>query len=153
MIRAAALAHLKTGMTIVSHTGTDGPVMAQLKILREMGVSPEAFVWTHAQNGTLDGYLRAAGQGAWISLDHVNGQQTDGPGNITWFVKTLSEFKAKGILDQVLISHDAGWYSVGEKNGGGLRGYTDLFTKLIPQLKEKGFTQKDIDLILKANPK
>ncbi|MEX0288039.1 MAG: phosphotriesterase [Flavobacteriaceae bacterium] len=152
LIRAAALTHLETGMTIVSHTGKDGPAMAQLKILKEMGVSPEAFVWTHAQNGTIDGYLRAAGQGAWISLDHVNGQSNDGSGNITWFVKTLLALKAKGVLDHVLISHDAGWYRVGEKNGGNFRGYTDLFTKLVPRLKANSFTQKDIDLILKENP-
>tara|TARA_R110000744_G_scaffold256465_1_gene371934 strand:+ start:1628 stop:2713 length:1086 start_codon:yes stop_codon:yes gene_type:complete len=155
LIRAAALTHLETGMTIVSHTGRDGPAMAQLKVLKEMGVSPKAFVWTHAQNGTLDGYLRAAGQGAWISLDHINGLPSDGNanlGNIVWFIKMLLELKANGVLDHVLISHDAGWYNVGEKNGGDYRGYTDLFTKLIPRLKENGFTQYDIDLILKDNP-
>jgi phosphotriesterase-related protein len=155
LIRAAALTHLETGMTIVSHTGTDGPAMAQLNVLKEMGVSPEAFVWTHAQNGTLDGYLQAAGQRAWISLDHINGQPSDGNGNlgnIAWFVKTLLELKANGVLDHVLISHDAGWYNIGEKNGGDYRGYTDLFTKLIPRLKENGFTQYDIDMILKDNP-
>ncbi|MDC6388990.1 phosphotriesterase [Maribacter sp. PR1] len=156
LIRAAALTHLETGMTIVSHTGSDGPAMAQLKVLKEMGVSPKAFVWTHAQNGTLEGYLRAAGQGAWISLDHINGQSSDGNGslgNIEWFVKILLDLKANGILDHILISHDAGWYDVGEKDGGDYRGYTDLFTKLIPRLKENGFTQDDLDIILKDNPK
>ncbi len=156
LIRAAALTHLETGMTIVSHTGSDGPAMAQIKVLKEMGVSPEAFVWTHAQMGTMAGYLRAAEQGAWISLDHINGQPSDGntnSGNIDWFVKTLSELKANGVMDHVLISHDAGWYNVGQKNGGIYRGYTDLFTKLIPQLKENGFTQKDLDIMLKDNPK
>ena len=155
LIRAAAMTHLETGLTIVSHTGSDGPAMAQLKVLKEMGVSAEAFVWTHAQYGTMDGYLRAARQGAWISLDHINGEpsnENDGFGNISWFVKTLLELKDNGILDHVLISHDAGWYNVGEKNGGNYRGYTDLFTKLIPRLKENGFTQYDIDLILKENP-
>lgn len=153
LIRAAALTHLETGMTIVSHTGSDGPAMAQLKVLKEMGVSPEAFVWTHAQNGTMDGYLNAAGQGAWISLDHVNGLGSEGVGNIDWFVKTLLELKAKGLLKHVLVSHDAGWYNVGEENGGEYRGYTDVFTKLIPRLKQNAFTQEDIDLMLRENPK
>lgn len=152
LIRAAALTHLKTGMTIVSHTGTDGPAMAQLKILKEMGVSPKAFVWTHAQNGTMEGYLNAAAEGAWISLDHVNGQSTDGAGNINWYIETLSELKSKGVLDHVLISHDAGWYTVGETNGGDFRGYTDLFTMLLPKLKANGFSQEDIDLLVKENP-
>lgn len=156
LVRAAALTHLETGLTIVSHTGTDGPAMAQLKVLNDMGVSPSAFVWTHAQNGTMNGYLQAASLGAWISLDNIKDQPSDDPkkpNGISWFVKTLRELKANGILDHILISHDAGWYDIGEKNGGGYRGYTDLFTKLIPQLMENGFTQKDIDLLLKENPK
>ncbi|MGI9551136.1 MAG: hypothetical protein ACR2MT_08045, partial [Aurantibacter sp.] len=70
LVRAAALTHLETGLTIVSHTGTDGPALAQLKVLNDMGVSPSAFVWTHAQNGTMNGYLQAADLGAWISLDN-----------------------------------------------------------------------------------
>lgn len=156
LIKAAALTHLETGMTIVSHTGGDTPAMAQIKILKEMGVSPEAFVWTHAQNGTVSGYLEAAAQGAWISLDNIDDRaknNSNSPGNIGWFVDTLSELKAHGILNHILISHDAGWYNVGQKNGGDYRGYTDLFTTLIPQLKQNGFTQKDIDMLLRKNPK
>ncbi|MGB6152653.1 MAG: hypothetical protein WBG48_11730 [Pricia sp.] len=68
------------------------------------------------------------------------------------YVKTLLQLKDHGILNHILISHDAGWYNVGEKNGGDFRGYTDLFTKLIPQLKNHGFTQMDIDILLKQNP-
>ncbi len=156
LIRAAGLTHLKTGMAIVSHTGGDSPAMAQISVLKEMGVSPRAFVWTHAQNGTMAGYLEAAKQGAWISLDNINGgnsTEPEGTGNIDWFVKTLLELKDHGLLEHILISHDAGWYNVGEKNGGNYRGYTDLFTKLIPQLERNGFTQKDIDMLLRENPK
>lgn len=94
LVKAAALTHLETGLTIVSHTGGDNPAMAQLKLLKDMGVSPSAFVWTHAQNGTMKGYLLAASQGAWISLDNINDRPTnkrDSPGSIDWFVKTLSE--------------------------------------------------------------
>jgi len=156
LIKTAALTHLKTGLTIVSHTGSDGPAMAQLKVLKRLGVSAEAFVWTHAQNGTMAGYMKAANQGAWISLDNLKGQVVnakDGTGNIAWFVKTLNELKSKGILNHILISHDSGWYNVGQENGGNYRGYTDLFTQLIPSLKENGFTQEDIDLLLRSNPK
>jgi len=156
LVRAAALTHLATGMTIVSHTGGDGPALAQLRVLKEMGVAAEAFVWTHAQNGTFAGYLQAARQGAWISLDHVNAQQPDspdGPGNIAWYVQTLGALKSEGILNHVLISHDAGWYNVGQENGGNFRGYTDLFTELIPRLLEKGFTREELNLLLLENPK
>ena len=156
LITAAGLTHLATGMTIVSHTGGDEAAMAQIKVLKSMGVSPRSFVWTHAQNGTIDGYVEAAKHGAWISLDHVNAGDPNNPeknGNIDWYVATLSKLKQKNILRQVLISHDAGWYTVGETDGGDFRGYTDLFAELVPALKRQGFSQKDIDMLLVENPK
>ena len=156
LITAAGIAHLETGMAIVSHTGGDSPAMAQIRVLKGLGVSPSAFVWTHAQNGSMSGYVQAADQGAWISLDNINGGTSTDPddaGNVAWFVETLLAMKNHGFLDHVLISHDAGWYTVGEENGGSYRGYTDLFTKLIPQLERNGFTQGDIDLVLRQNPR
>lgn len=153
LVRAAALTHLQTGLTIVSHTGPDGPAMAQLSLLSEMGVSPNAFVWTHAQNGTMDGFRKAAALGAWISLDHINAGTEDTSGNIEWYLETLVALKSYGILDHILLSHDAGWYDVGQENGGSYRGYTALFTDLVPRLKENGFTDDELDLILKENPR
>ena len=50
LIRAAALTHLETGLVIMSHTGTDKPAFDQIHILKELGVSPEAFIWTHAHS-------------------------------------------------------------------------------------------------------
>ena len=121
--------------------------------MQEIGVSPGACVYTHPQGGTLDGYLKAAGLGAWISLDHVNAGKNGQGGNIGWYVQTLTALKAAGVLDHILLSHDAGWYNAGQENGGYFRPYTDLFTHLIPQLKASGFTQADLDLLLVDNPR
>jgi phosphotriesterase-related protein len=155
IIRAAAIAHKATGLTIVSHTGPDGPAFSQLKILKEEGVSPEAFVWTHAQGGTLEGQVKAARQGAWISIDnlrYVDSGSSSNAGNVDWFVDRLTALKKENVLNKVLISHDSGWYNVGQENGGDYRGYTDIFNHLIPALKENGFTQEEIDLLLIKNP-
>ncbi len=156
LIRAAALAHLETGLTIVSHTGPDAPAMAQLEILMEMGVAAEAFVWTHAQNGTMDGYIKAARLGAWISLDNFSpgpSQASNRRGGGQWFVDTLTELKQQGFLDHVLISQDSGWYNVGRPNGGEYRGYTALLSQLVPLLKDRGFTEGELRTLLVDNPK
>jgi len=155
LVEAAAITHKETGLPVVSHTGPDGPAFAQMDVLKQKGVSPEAFIWTHAQQGTLEGYLKAAGQGAWISLDNVKSKTSNDSqqsGNIEWYVERLTKLKQEGVLNQVLISHDSGWYSVGEEQGGNYRGYTDIFEHLIPALKENGFTQEDIHLLLVENP-
>lgn len=152
IVKAAALAHKSTGLTIVSHTGKDAPAFAQLKILKDEGVAADAFVWTHAQGGTLDGYFRAARQGAWISLDNVNKNNVDKSGGIDWFVGVLKKLKHEKLLHKVLISHDAGWYNVGQKNGGNFRGYADIFDHLVPALKSNGFSSEDIEMLLTENP-
>ncbi len=146
LVRAAALTHLQTGLTIMSHTGTDKPAFDQLGILAEYGVSPEAFIWTHAQAGTLDGWIKAARIGTWISLDNVNRDK------LGEYIDHLSEIKSAGLLDRVIISHDSGWYRVGEKDGGRYNGYTTIFTDLIPALLQNGFNDEDIELLLHQNP-
>ena len=46
--------------------------------------------------------------------------------------------KADGLLGHVLVSHDAGWYHVGEPGGGEFRPFDTLFTTFVPALKAAG---------------
>ncbi|TVR73366.1 MAG: phosphotriesterase [Marinilabiliales bacterium] len=153
LVRAAAITHRRTGLVIKSHTGGDMPAFDQLNLLKEEGVSPGAFIWTHAQSGTMPKIVEAARMGAWISLDAVNISAAEGPhGNHDLYISMLSELKKEGLLHRVLISHDAGWYDAGEPGGGGFRGYSDIHRFLIPGLMEEGFTAGDIEQLMVANP-
>lgn len=145
LIKAAALTHLKTGLTICSHTGPALPAREEIGILKKSGVHPSAFVWVHA-NGSAE-ELESVGQsGCWISLDGVNAE------NISKHVDLITFLKNKGRLGQVLISHDAGWYRPGEPDGGEFRGFTTITDKLIPALKANGLTEADIRTLMIANP-
>jgi phosphotriesterase-related protein len=147
IVTAAARTHLKTGLTIVSHTGLSTPAFEQLEILHAEGVSPEAFVWTHAQNEKdLTTHVKAARMGAWISLDGINEDNAED------YVKMINNLKENNLLNKVLLSHDAGWYHPGEKDGGNFRGYSALFEKLIPLLKKEKFTENEIHQLLVVNP-
>lgn len=153
LVRAAALTHKSTGLVIKSHTGGDIPAFDQIIVLKEEGVSPEAFIWTHAQAGSLEKQVEAAMAGAWISLDGVNiSSPGSDEGNKDWYVGRLAELKERELLDRVLISHDAGWYDAGEPGGGDYRDYGDIHRHLIPELIENGFTQTDIDQLIIKNP-
>jgi phosphotriesterase-related protein len=155
IITAAGLAHLKTGLTIASHTGPDSPAFAQIEILKNIGVDPSAFIWVHANRGSVEGNLKAAGEGVWISLDNVRYSPDAGPGvsnSIEWYAERIDELKKNRFLHKVLISHDAGWYDPAKPHGGTYRGYTDIFNYLVPALKAKGFTEDDIDQLLVKNP-
>ncbi len=147
LVTAAARTHLKTGLTIASHTGPAVPAFEELDIIQQEGVAPEAFIWVHAQNEKdLNNHVLAAKMGAWVSLDGINDN------NIDNYVGMITNMKNNNLLGKVLLSHDAGWYSPGEENGGSYRGYTTLFEKLLPALKEKQFTDEEINQILVRNP-
>ncbi len=155
IITAAAIAHLRTGLVIASHTGPDNPAFAQVNILKRMGVNPSAFIWVHAQAGTTEGNIKAAKEGAWISLDNIRKRQeieAGAPNSIGWYADRVVELKKQGLLSKVLISHDSGWYDPAKPNGGTINGYTDIFDSFIPVLKEKGLTDDEIDQILVKNP-
>jgi len=154
IITAAALAHQKTGLVIASHTGPEKPAFAQIKVLESMGIDPSAFIWVHAQGGTLQGNIEAARSGAWISLDNVNLQREAGTDySVDWYTERILTLKEENLLDRVLISHDAGWYSPGQEKGGEFRGFTAIFTGLLPALEAAGFSKKELDQLLIINPR
>jgi len=147
LVRAAGLTHLKTGLTIYSHTGPGAAAFEQIEILKELKVHPSAFVWVHAQvEKDKSMYIRAAKMGAWVSLDGITGDFDN-------YADSIALLKNEGLLKHVLISHDAGYYHPGEKEGGEIKGYTYIFKELIPRLTAKGFTKKDIDKLLIDNPR
>ncbi len=154
LVRAAAITHLNTGLTIVAHTGPDAPAFQEVEILAEEGVAPDALVWTHAQNGTQAGHVALAQKGVWVSLDGlgwvapVNGDSTA----LYKYVDAIVNLKKNNLLHRTLISHDAGWYTHGA-NEQNYQSYTNIFEYLMPILKEKGFTDEDFNQLMVENPK
>ena len=147
LVKAAARTHLKTGLTIASHTGPAIGAFEEIKILKEEGVDPSAFIWVHAQvEENMEYHVKAAQMGAWISFDGL------GSGKLETYIQLLKNMKSQDLLHKVLISHDAGWYHVGETDGGNFIGFTTLFDKLLPALKDSGFTNDEINLLLVNNP-
>jgi phosphotriesterase-related protein len=64
----------------------------------------------------------------------------------------IQNMKENDMLDHVLLSHDAGWYDPAKPNGGEFRGYSTLFTVLLPILKKENFTDDEINRLLVINP-
>ena len=147
LIRAGAAAHRATGLTIGAHTGPAMAAYEQLAELEAAGVHPSAWIWIHAQNEPDPArYDDAARRGAWISLDGVS------PESVAMHVERVVRLRDAGLLHRVLVSQDAGWYSVGEPDGGKFRPYDTVFTEFIPALKGRGFGRDQIDQIFVANP-
>lgn len=151
ILSAVAMTHLQTGLSISAHTGNGVAALEELSILKRTGVDASAFRWVHAQNEQdKEIHLRAAKMGAWIEFDGINGTQ---PESIKHHVECVKTMKENGLLNKTLISQDAGWYWVGESEGGTFRGYTSIFETFVPALKKEGFTDDEITQLLVHNPK
>ena len=147
IVEAACITHKATGLTIMSHTGLAMPAFQQLEILRSYGIQPSAFIWTHAHNEQdFNKHIEAAQRGAWIAFDNFNPERLDR------FIEFALLMKKERLLNRLLFSHDAGWYTPGEPNGGDFRGFTDIEELLIPALEKNGLVQQDIYQIFTLNP-
>jgi phosphotriesterase-related protein len=148
IVAAAALTHRESGLTIAAHTGNGAAALEEIAVLRDNGVAAEAFIWVHAQNETDPQVHREALRlGAWLSLDGLNAENGD------QYVERLTALKQAGHLAKLLVSHDAGWYHVGEPGGGTYRPHDTLFTGLLPALRKAGFSARDVDQLLVHNPR
>ncbi len=144
---AAAITAAQTGLSIATHTGVAVAAEEILQILEHRGVGPERWIFVHAQNEEdLDALVEIARRGAWIELDGLS------PSSADKHLLALERLLEEGFENQVLLSHDAGWYSVGEPGGGEVRPYAFLFTDFLPLLRRRGVSDRTIQTITAVNP-
>lgn len=147
LVRAAARVHLASGLTVAAHSGDGVAALEALGILRAEGADGSAFLWVHANAEADKGlHLRAAEAGAWVEFDGV------GPGGIDRHVELVRSMKEAGHLGRVLVSHDAGWYHVGEPGGGEFRPFDTLMADFVPALKAAGLTEAEVRRLTEDNP-
>ena len=146
LVRAAALTHRESGLTLAVHTsGNVQAAQGQLAILREEGVAPEAWIWVHAQNvDDLDALSDAAERGAWIEFDGIR------PDTIDQHVELVQAMKRRGHLGRVLLSHDGSSFP---PEGTAPRPYDLLFTTFMPALRDAGFSEAEIRTLTVDNPR
>lgn len=152
-LHAAVRASQQTGAVIASHTIGAAAARRELDILERAGLNLERFIWVHAHTAAPDVQLEAARRGTWVEFDAI--------GALDWFPEqtrlidfTLALLDA-GFGDQVLLSHDAGWYDPGQPEGRppeGVRGYTALFETFLPALRARGADDAVISQLTVTNP-
>ena len=146
LIRAAALTHKATGLTLASHTGEGAAALEELDMLQAERVPADAFIWVHAQSEK-DGafHVRAAERGAWVEFDGVRDATLDR------HLALVEAMASRKLLGRVLVSQDSGWYHVGEPGGGNYRPYDFLFTHFVPKIRER-LGEKAVRQLLVENP-
>ena len=146
ILRAAARAGADTGAVIGSHTVRGRVVHEQLDIVEETGYIAERLIWIHAQRDP-DMNLEIAQRGAWVEFDAI-GQ----PGRDTFFVERVQTMLDAGLGDQVLLSHDRGWYDPARPGGGVPRPFTYLCETFLPKLQAAGIDEATLHRLTVENP-
>ncbi|MCJ7625605.1 MAG: esterase [Anaerolineaceae bacterium] len=153
ILAAAAMASKETGAVIASHTSNGDVFNKQIRILENFGLDPSRFIWVHA-NLEPDNklHLRAAEKGYYVEFDAIGASWQPQEAMVN---SSISLIKA-GYEDNILLSHDAGWYQPGHIHGepeGGYRGFVDLVESFIPTLISKNVPRETIIQITHENPK
>jgi phosphotriesterase-related protein len=145
---AAARAHNETGRPISTHTSFSTMGLEQLALLKAQGVDLSRVVVGHCDlKDNLDNILRMIDLGAYVQFDTI-GKNNYYPDEKR--IGMLHALRDRGLLNRIMLSMDITRRSHLKANGG--TGYGYLLTSFIPQLRHCGFSQADVDIMLRDNP-
>lgn len=147
--RAAARAHLKTGLTITTHAARWPVGIPQLDLLREEGVDPRRVIVGHCDTVAIPEYHEEiARRGAFVEFDTVR-NQSEYDNQLR--VELVKNMIAKGLVDKVLLSHDVCLRTHLASTGG--CGFAFVLTTFAELLRGHGVSADELNQILIDNPR
>jgi phosphotriesterase-related protein len=147
--RAAARAHLRTGLTISTHAARWPVGLEQLQLLTGEGADPRRVIIGHADSVPLPDYhLALARQGCYVCFDAIgNGTPYDLRRTVDYVIALVRA----GFGAQILLSHDT--FLRGQLRADGGPGYTYLLTDFLPLLIAAGLEEAEVRRFVTANPR
>ena len=159
--RAAARASQQTGRPIMAHSRpASGTGLDQMKLFTEEGVDPAKVQIAHTgDTDDLDYIERLLDTGCWIGMDRYG---------LDIFLpteqrqKTVLALLEKGHADRMFLSQDwcstLDWFTPEQEEqikpqAAPKWSMTFLFEEVIPELKERGMTDEQLDQMMVENPK
>jgi predicted metal-dependent phosphotriesterase family hydrolase len=147
--RAAARAHLQTGLTISTHAARWPVGTAQLSLLAEEGVDPRRVIVGHTDSVPDPGYhLALVRQGCYVSFDSIGTGSGYAARRAVDYVLALVR---AGFCEQILLSHDVCLRDHLRACGG--CGYAYLLTDFLPMLTAAGLDAELVRSFVTDNPR
>jgi phosphotriesterase-related protein len=158
ILAAVAAAAIETGAPVMVHTnGAAQSGLVALETLTSKGVPTEKLVIAHVgDSNDLDYIRRLASSGAFLGWDRFNIEHFNPDAKR---IETVCAALAQGSvdLDQLHFSHDGATFHdfmVGDPMFAGEEAdYLHLSNVILPQLRERGVSDADIDRIMVDNPR
>ena len=162
VLRAAAIAHHKTGAAINVHINpwtVNGIEAAD--ILLESGVKPEKICISHIDVENREEYiLKLLEKGVYVEFDNFGKEyyikrevRNSGYGlfvHDTQRVNLLKKLIDMGYLERILITCDLCLKNLLHTYGGW--GYDHVLTNIVPMMEDEGITKEQIETLLIKNP-
>jgi phosphotriesterase-related protein len=161
-LHAAAYAQQRTGLSISLHPGRNRAAPLHIaKILADHGADLRRVVMGHLDGRVqdLDGLRQLGALGLFLELDVFGMETSYFPVPGVTGLDGLSDAQrlalVRGLIDaglgsQVLVSHDIGTKHRLAAYGG--HGFDHLLSNVIPWMRQKGFTDDEIDMVFIRNP-
>jgi phosphotriesterase-related protein len=156
ILAAVGAASAETGAPVMVHTnGAAQSGLVALEVLTAAGVPPGKLVIAHAgDSNDLEYIRRLAASGAFLGWDRFNIEHFNPDAKR---IETVCSVLAEGHVDQLHFSHDGATFHdfmVGDPMFAGEEAdYLHLSNVILPQLRERGVSDADIDRIMVDNPR
>lgn len=152
-LQAAAKAHARTGLAVITHTsdGCARCALEQVDVLEAAGANLRKVVIGHLNDLATDpsaAPIAIAKRGASLGFDHSG--RPDDP-RLDEYVRTILAVLEAGYADRVFLSSDFGNAKYLRKNGG--PGIDMTVTTFVPRLRRAGVDDATLHRILVDNPR
>lgn len=147
--RAAARAHVATGLPITTHAAECTVGLVQLQVFEEEGADLTRVAIGHCDTyPDLQYHQAILERGAFVQFDLIRGHNEH---ETALQVRSLCELAARGHISRMLISQDVCCRAHLSAYGG--PGYGYILHTFVPLLLAAGLSQQEIDTMLIANPR
>ena len=162
LLRVAARAHRQSGLPVITHSPIINEIgLAQQEILFDEGVDPKKLVIGHCGDTANVDYLESILEcGCYIGLDRF-GLDVILPMDSR--VDVCVELCEKGYEQQIMVSHDYNVFidfwpkevfpaRARKEEKASRWNFNHIFEDIIPRLREKGVTDRQVETITVENP-
>ncbi len=160
VMRGAVLAQRETGAAISVHPGADPDQPLDIvNFIRQAGGDVERVIISHIDRTIFDRdrLLRLADTGCVVEYDFFGMEKTYWPlgdvdlPNDGMRLNAIRTLVDHGHLSRVIISHDICRKTRLTRFGG--HGYAHIFVNVLPLMRCRGFSEREIDAVLDDNPR
>jgi phosphotriesterase-related protein len=158
VLKAAARVSKETGVPVITHTHGGNLALEQADLLISEGASPSQIVIGHMGGiSDIDYHLAVLARGVYIGFDRFGADmppEKPDSENITCIMELIQ----RGYAQKILLSHDFTINMLGRQVSQLLARLpnwypTHLFKNILPALKVKGVSNRQIDEMTVENPK